>query len=118
MLPLLLKYLVTAAVVILVSEIARRTERLGALIGAMPLVAILVMTWLQIETRDAAKVAEYAKYTFWYVLPTLPMFLLIPWLLARGTGCWVSMGAGALLTVGCFVLTALVARGFGVRLIP
>jgi len=70
----------TAAVVVLVSEAAKRIDRLGALVAALPLVTVLTLIWLRAEKQPETKIANYAWYTFWYVLPTLPMFLLFPWL--------------------------------------
>ena len=112
---LITKYLATAAVVVLVSEVAKRSDRLGGLIAALPLVTLLAMVWLYVEKQPLAKIANHAFYTFWYVLPTLPMFLLLPWLLPR-LGFWPSLAASAALTMACFWLEATIARGFGLPL--
>lgn len=114
----IVKYVVTAAVIVVVSEVAKRTERLGALIAALPLVTIMVLIWLHIERQGSEKVASHAYYTFWYVVPTLPMFLLMPWLLSKGHTFWISMATCVVVTVLSFSLTALVASRFGVDLIP
>ena len=114
---LLTKYLITAAIVVVVSEVARRSDRLGALVAALPLVTLLAMTWLHVEQQPAAKIANHAWYTFWYVLPTLPMFLAFPWLLAR-IGFWPALLASALITIACFWLTAQLVRPFGIQLLP
>ena len=75
------KYLITAFIIVFVSEIAKRSDKLGALISSLPLVTILIMIWLYIENQSIEKIANHAYYTFWYVIPTLPMFLIIPYLL-------------------------------------
>lgn len=113
---LIAKYLLTAAVVVLVSEVAKRSDRLGGFLTALPLITVLAMIWLYVERQPLEKIANHAWYTFWYVLPTLPMFLLFPRLLAR-LGFWPALLAGALLTVGCFGLLALLLRRFGVQLL-
>ena len=115
---LLTKYAITAFVIVLVSEIAKRSDRLGALIASFPLVTVMVMIWLHVEGQGIAKVANHAYYTFWYVLPTLPMFLLMPWLLHRGTGFWPALAWSALLTMAAFALAAVLCRRIGVDLIP
>lgn len=115
---LITKYLVTALVVVVASEVAKRTDKLGALIGALPIVAIMVMVWLHVERQGNEEIAAYAFHTFWYVLPTVPMFLLMPWLMSRDVNFWVALIACAALSTLCFVLTALIARKFGVDLIP
>ena len=118
MLVLIIKYAVTAFVIVAVSEIAKRADRLGALISSLPLVTIMIMIWLHLENQKAEKIANHAYYTFWYVLPTMPMFLLMPWMLGRGVHFWWSLGASALLTIACFAVTAVVMKRFGVMLMP
>jgi hypothetical protein len=111
------KYLVTAALVVLVSEVAKRSDRLGALIAALPLVTVLTLVWLHVEDQPVAKLANHAYYTFWYVLPTLPMFLVFPWLLAH-LGFWLALLASAALTVAAFLLLDWMLRSWGVELLP
>lgn len=115
---IIFKYLLTAGLVVLVSEVAKHSGKMGALISSLPLVTVLVMTWLHVEKQPSAKIQEHAYYTFWYVLPTLPMFLVLPWLMGRGMGYWPALGISVLLTFVCFALTAVVGRRFGVDLIP
>ena len=87
---LITKYLLTAAVVVIVSEAAKRSDKLGGFIAALPLVTFLALIWLYVEKQPEAKIANHAWYTFWYVLPTLPMFLAFPLLLPR-LGFWLTM---------------------------
>ena len=109
------KYLITAGVVVAVSEIAKRSDRLGALIASLPLVTILVLIWLHLENQGAEKVTNHAYYTFWYVLPTLPMFLVFPWLHGR-IGFWLTLLVSALMTALLFAVTAKVLAQFGISL--
>jgi hypothetical protein len=113
---LITKYLLTAAMVVLVSEAAKRADRLGGLIAALPLVTVLTLIWLHLEDQPQDKLAKHAYYTFWYVLPTLPMFLLFPLLLPR-IGFWWSLAASAVFTIGCFWLYAIALRRFGITLL-
>lgn len=114
---LIAKYAVTALIVVVVSEAAKRSDRLGGLLAALPLVTLLALVWLQLERQPAEKIANHAWYTFWYVVPTLPMFLAFPLLLPR-LGFWWTLGASAVLTVVCFWLFALAVRPFGIQLLP
>ncbi len=114
---LIFKYIVTAAVVVLVSEAAKRSDRLGGFIAALPLVTLLALIWLYLEQQPQSKIANHAWYTFWYVVPTLPMFLLFPQLLPR-IGFWPTMLASVVVTVACFGAFALVVRRFGIELLP
>jgi len=109
------KYLITAAVVVAVSEFAKRSDKLGALIAALPMVTVLTLIWLHVEKQPASKVANHAWYTFWYVVPTLPMFLAFPALLAR-LGFWPTLAVCVALTIACFALFALFVRRFGITL--
>jgi hypothetical protein len=113
---ILTKYLLTAAVVVLVSELAKRSDRLGGFVAALPLVTVLALIWLYVEQQPAQKIADHAWYTFWYVVPTLPMFLAFPVLLPR-LGFWATMLACVAITVVCFGLFAAVVRRFGIELL-
>lgn len=113
---LISKYLITAAIVVLVSEVAKRSDKLGGLIAALPLVTLLALIWLYVEKQPQQKIANHAWYTFWYVVPTLPMFLVFPALLAR-IGFWPSLLACAFITIVCFALFALAVRRFGIELL-
>jgi len=109
------KYLITAGLVVAVSEFAKRSDKLGALIASLPLVTVLTLIWLHVEKQPEAKLANHAWYTFWYVVPTLPMFLAFPALLARW-GFWPALGISVVLTIACFALFALFVKRFGIAL--
>jgi F0F1-type ATP synthase assembly protein I len=113
---MIIKYLLTSAVVVLVSEAAKRSDRLGGLVGALPLVTILALVWLHVENQPQQKIANHALYTFWYVVPTLPMFLAFPTLLER-LGFWPALLACVVITIVCFAAFALLMRRFGVELL-
>lgn len=110
------KYAITAAVVVMVSELAKRSDKLGGFVAALPLVTLLALVWLYVEGQPAEKIANHAWYTFWYVLPTLPMFLLFPLLLPR-LGFWSTLLACVVVTVVGFGLFAWVVRRFGINLL-
>jgi hypothetical protein len=112
------KFLVTSFVIVLVSEIAKRTDKIGALIASLPFVTIMVMIWLFIEKQGSEKIANHAYYTLWYVVPTLPMFATIPWMLRRGHNFWLTLAVGILVTFLCFLLTVWIGKKFGVELMP
>ena len=110
------KYLLTAGMVVFISEIAKRSDKLGGFIAALPLMTLLTLVWLYVENQPEEKIANHAYYTFWYVIPTLPMFLLFPYLLPK-LGFWITMGACVVATVICFGLFALVMKSFGINLL-
>ncbi len=98
------------------SEVARRNPGGGALIASLPLVSVLGMVWLWTARPDAENMAHHAQATFWYVLPSLPMFLLIPALLRRGVPFWPALGLGCLLTIGLYVAMTTLGPRFGLKL--
>lgn len=113
---LISKYLITAGMVVLISEIAKRSDKLGALVAALPLITVLTLLWLYFEKQPADKIANHAWYTFWYVIPTLPMFLVFPYMMQR-YGFWPAMLVSIPITMGSFLLLALIVKRFGIHLI-
>lgn len=97
MLYVVIKAMISGAIIAAVSEIAKRSPGVGALVASLPLVSVLGMIWLWRDTQDRVLMASHAGATFWFVLPSLPMFLLIPALLGRNVPFWLALGAGCLL---------------------
>ena len=110
------KYILTAGVVVLISEVAKRSDRLGGLIAALPLVTVLALIWLYVENQSSEKISNHAYYTFWYVLPTLPMFLIFPYLLKK-FGFWITLSLSMVITLIIFYIFAKVMKSFGVDLL-
>ena len=116
MLYFILKCALSGIIVGVVSEVARRSPAFGALIVSLPLVSLLGIIWLWHDTADTARIASHAESTFWYVLPSLPMFLVLPAMLRAGIGFWPSMGAGCALTIVLYFVTAWSLARFGIDL--
>ncbi len=116
MLYLLIKAAISGAIVAVVSETARRSPGLGALIVSLPLVSILGMIWLWRDTADPERLAAHAGATFWYVLPSLPMFLVLPMLLRRGLSFWPALGAGCVLTMILYAAMMAIGPRLGLKL--
>ncbi|MEE4451811.1 DUF3147 family protein [Novosphingobium resinovorum] len=112
MLALIARALLSGVLIVAIAEIGKRLPALGALVASLPLVSVLGMILLWQGRPDAENMAVHAGATFWYVLPSLPMFLLMPVLLRHGVGFWISLLAGCLLTVVLYSLT----MHFGPRL--
>ena len=112
------KLFLSAAIIVLVTKIQLVNDRLSALLIALPFTSLVAMVWMQEEKQSAERIANHAEGTFWFVLPTLPMFLILPWMLRHGWGFWTALLANCALTVGFFWLTVVVLRRFGVDLMP
>jgi len=116
MLYLILKAAISGVIVAIASEVAKRYPGAGGLIASLPLVSVLGMIWLWNDTRDPVRMAAHAGATFWFVLPSLPMFLLIPMLLRRGLGFWPTLAAGCVLTVSLYAAMVWIGPRFGLKL--
>lgn len=111
-----IKVLVTAVLVVAISEVAKRSTVIGAIIASLPLTSLLAFIWLYGETGDTSRIASLSVSIFWYVLPSLVLFLALPVFLGHGLGFWPSLAAASALTfVAYLLMTALLAR-FGVTL--
>ena len=116
MLYLVTKALVSGILIAAISEIAKRSPAVGALVASLPLVSILGMMWLWRDTGDPVRMAAHAEATFWYVLPSLPMFLLIPMLLRTGVPFWGALASGCALTVALYFLMMWIGPRLGIHL--
>ena len=116
MLYLLAKAALSGVIIAIASEVARRWPGWGALIVSLPLVSVLAMIWLWRDTQDPVRLAAHAEATFWFVLPTLPMFLLIPLMLRQGFSFWSALAAGCALTVVLYLGMTTLGPKWGLRL--
>lgn len=112
---LIIKYLSSAFLIVLISEVAKRSDKAGALLASLPLVTMMVLFWLYYENQAEEKIANHAFYTFWYVIPTLPMFLVFPMLL-RNFGFYPAIALSIVITVLCFLLLAYLLKFFSIEL--
>ncbi|MCB9521555.1 MAG: DUF3147 family protein [Myxococcales bacterium] len=113
---LVVKWAVTATLVVALSEIASRYSRIGGVLAALPTVTVLTLVWMQLEGVDPARIRDHAWYTFWYVVPTLPMFLVFPAVHVR-LGFWPALTVSAVVSVASFFAFARVVGRFGVNLL-
>jgi hypothetical protein len=113
---LIIKAVISAIIIVIVSEVAKRQPGAGALIASLPLISVLGMIWLWRDTADPVRMAAHAEATFWYVLPSLPMFLLIPVLLRRGLDFWPALGIGCAMTMLLYLGMTALLRTRGVVL--
>ena len=113
---LAVKAIVSGILIAAASEVAKRYPGFGALIASLPVVSVLGMIWLWHDRPDAMNMAAHAQATFWFVLPSLPMFLAIPAMLRAGVNFWAALIAGCLLTIALYSLMIWLGPRFGLRL--
>jgi hypothetical protein len=116
MLYYILKFFVSALIIVLVSEIAKRSSGFAALIASLPLTSLLAIIWLHIDGSESKQIAELSSQIFWLVLPSLMLFLVLPLLLKQGLGFWPSLALSATATIVCYFALLPFLRRFGVQL--
>lgn len=110
------KVAITALLVVLISEVAKRSSFLGAVLASVPLTSVLAMLWLYLDTGDAAKVSALAGSVFWLVLPSLALFIALPLLLAKGVNFYLALVVSIAITVLCYWLMVTLLRLYGIEL--
>lgn len=110
------KALLAGVMIAAIAEVGRRLPAMAALIASLPLVSILGMMFLWHARPDAENMATHAEATFWLVLPSLPMFLLIPIMLRQGFNFWIALAAGCVLTIALYLLMVQLGPRLGIRI--
>jgi hypothetical protein len=110
------KILVSAAVIVAVSEIAKRSTAFAAFVASLPLTSLLAFVWLRLEGAEAESIGALSSQIFWLIIPSLVLFPLLPFLLRHGLGFWVSLGLSVAGTAGAYLLILPLLRRLGVGL--
>ncbi|MCX4186540.1 DUF3147 family protein [Methylophaga sp. OBS4] len=112
----LAKVVITTILIVIISEIAKRSSLIAAVLASIPLVSVLAMIWLYIDTKDVAKVTALATSVFWLVIPSLALFITLPLLLKQGVGFYISLAISIGVTVTCYFVMLALLNYFEVKL--
>jgi len=112
----LVKIVTTTVLIVVISEIAKRSSFVGAILASIPLISVLAMIWLYIDTRDVTKISALSNSVFWLVIPSLALFVSLPILLKQGINFYLSIGISIVITIICYWLMLYVLSYFGVKL--
>ena len=112
----LIKITITAVLVVAISEVAKRSSFAGAVLASVPLISVLALFWLYIETENIERVSELSTSVFWLVLPSLALFVALPLMLRQGINFYFSIGFSIILTIFCYWLMVTVLKHFGINL--
>ncbi len=112
----LIKLFLSAFVIVVISEISKRTTLLGGLLASLPLVSILGLSWLYIDTKNTEKVAQLTTSIFWMVLPSLSLFVVLPILLKTKLSFLASLSISLVIMSICYLLMILILNKVGIRL--
>ena len=116
MIYLISKILVTAFLIVIISEIAKTNERMGGLVAALPITTIMILFWLYYEKTPTEKISNHMSFTFLYVLPTLPMFLTFPYLINK-FGFYISVILSIIMTIFFIFIVDFISKKFGYKII-
>ncbi|HET6342686.1 MAG TPA: DUF3147 family protein [Gemmatimonadota bacterium] len=111
-----IKLVLSAALIVLVSELAKRSSFFGGLVASVPFVSLLAMIWLYVETGDTSEVASLSRSIFWLVLPSLSLFAILPVLLRNHVGFYMALALSTTVMLGCYGLLLAILGRVGIRL--
>jgi hypothetical protein len=109
------KIAITTLLIVLISEIAKRSTLVGAILASVPIVSVLAMIWLYIDTKDIDKISTLSTSIFWLVLPSLLLFIALPLLLKQGINFYLSISISIVITALCYWVMISVLNYFGVK---
>ncbi len=110
----LIKVLMSAVMIVVVSELAKQSTLLGSLLASLPLISVMAMIWIYMESKDTQALIQFSQEIVWLVLPSLILFISLPLLLKRGVSFYPSLGVACLLTSLSYVFTINLIKKFGI----
>ncbi|MFZ2891374.1 DUF3147 family protein [Sulfuricurvum sp.] len=112
----IMKVAITTILIVLISEIAKRSSFWGAVLASIPLISVLAMIWLYVDTKDIDKISALSTGVFWLVLPSLALFVTLPILLKQGVGFYLSLMVSLIVTVVCYWGMVSILNHYGIKL--
>lgn len=116
MLYYLLKIAITTVLIVGISEIAKRNTLIGGILASIPLISVLAMIWLYVDTKNTEAIAQFSMSVFWLVIPSLALLLTLPFLLHKGLNFYISISLAIVITIFCYYLMIIVLKKFGVNI--
>lgn len=112
----IIKLIITTFLIVLISEISKRSSLAGALLAAIPLVSILAMTWMYVDTDSSTSAVEFSNRIVWLIAPSMTLFIIFPLLIKKGVSFYPSMGVAIIATVTAYYMMILILGKFGIKL--
>lgn len=116
MLYYVLKIVITTALIVIISEIAKRNTLIGGILASIPLISVLAIIWLYVDTKNTELIAQFSMSVFWLVIPSLALFLTLPFLLHKGLNFYTSISLAIVVTIVCYYMMILVLKKFGISI--
>jgi len=111
-----LKIVITTVLIVAISEISKRSTLMGGILASLPLISVLAIIWLYIDTKNTALISEFSMSVFWLVIPSLVFFIALVFLLKKELHFYTSLGLAIMITVVCYYLMIIVLRKFGIKI--
>ncbi|MDA3886985.1 MAG: DUF3147 family protein [Candidatus Delongbacteria bacterium] len=108
-----LKVIISAALIVIISEISKKYQLIGAILASIPLISVMAIIWMYFETKDIESIQTFSKSVFWLVLPSLSFFIIFPLMLKYNLNFWVSFLSSTAIMVVLYYLLTLVLKKFG-----
>ena len=112
----LTKVFISAILIVVISEISKRSSFMGALLASIPLVSVMAILWLYIDTKDIEKISNLSVSIFWLVLPSLALFVSLPLLLKQGLGFYLSLLISVAITAACYAILVFTLNHYNIKL--
>lgn len=112
----IVKIIVTTLLIVFISEVSKRSSFVGAVLASVPLISVLAMMWLYIDTKDTVKVSELSSSIFWLVLPSLSLFIVLPLFLKQDINFYLSITLSTIVTAISYWVMILVLNHFEIKL--
>jgi len=111
----ILKIVVTTALIVIISEIAKRSTLMGGILASIPLVSVLAIIWLYVDTKNTELISDFSMSVFWLVIPSLVFFLALPVLLHKGLSFYISLSLAIVITIVCYYLMIIALVKLGIK---
>ena len=116
MIQTIIKIMISSGIIVMVSEVAKKNTFFAGLIASIPLISVLSMLWLYLETQDIEKIKNLSNSILWMVIPSITLFLSLPILINIGFNFYLSLIISIILTIGCYSVTILILSHYGIKL--
>ena len=112
----IIKVVVSALIIAIVTEVAKFSDKWGGLIAALPTTTFLILIWMYFEGASNKKIGNHIAFSLYFILPTLPMFLIFPFIINK-FGFWIALSFGLVITGLLIFFFNLFYERFGVNII-
>ena len=112
----IVKILISAILIALISEVSKRSTFIGAILASIPLVSVMAMIWLYFDTNDSLQVVQLSKSIFWLVIPSLVLFITFPFFIRLQLSFYTALSASLIAMVITYFITIAILDKFDIHL--